>query len=59
MLKKSEIRFCLDTMGEMFPDADCELVHSNPFELVIAVALSAQCTDVLVNKVTKELISKV
>jgi endonuclease III len=45
-------------MGEMFPDAHCELVHSNPFELVIAVALSAQCTDVLVNKVTKELFKK-
>jgi endonuclease III len=45
-------------MDEMFPDAHCELVHSNPFELVIAVALSAQCTDVLVNKVTKELFKK-
>jgi endonuclease III len=45
-------------MGEMFPAAHCELVHSNPFELVIAVALSAQCTDVLVNKVTKELFKK-
>jgi endonuclease-3 len=45
-------------MGVMFPDAHCELVHSNPFELVIAVALSAQCTDVLVNKVTKELFKK-
>ncbi len=45
-------------MGEMFPDAHCELNHSNPFELVIAVALSAQCTDVLVNKVTKDLFQK-
>jgi len=42
----------------MFPDAHCELNHSNPFELTIAVALSAQCTDVLVNKVTKELFQK-
>ncbi|WP_312096785.1 endonuclease III [Niallia sp.] len=58
MLKKDEIRYCLDTMGEMFPDAHCELVHSNPFELVIAVALSAQCTDALVNKVTKNLFQK-
>jgi endonuclease III len=45
-------------MGAMFPDAHCELNHSNPFELVIAVALSAQCTDVLVNKVTKDLFQK-
>jgi len=58
MLKKDEIRYCLDKMGEMFPDAHCELNHSNPFELVIAVALSAQCTDVLVNKVTKTLFQK-
>jgi endonuclease-3 len=34
------------------------LVHSNPFELVIAVSLSAQCTDALVNKVTKDLFQK-
>lgn len=58
MLNKTEIRYCLDKMGEMYPDAHCELVHSNPFELVIAVALSAQCTDVLVNKVTKNLFQK-
>jgi endonuclease-3 len=58
MLNNSQIRFCLDQMGEMFPDAHCELNHSNPFELVIAVALSAQCTDVLVNKVTKVLFEK-
>lgn len=42
----------------MFPDAECELKHANPFELVIAVLLSAQCTDVLVNKVTAELFKK-
>jgi endonuclease III len=58
LLNNTQIRFCLDKMDEMFPDAHCELIHSNPFELVIAVALSAQCTDVLVNKVTKELFKK-
>ena len=58
MLNNTQIRYCLDQMGEMFPDAHCELNHSNPFELVIAVALSAQCTDVLVNKVTKTLFDK-
>src|SRR5699024_5627030 len=45
-------------MAEMFPDAHCELVHENPFELVIAVLLSAQTTDVNVNRVTKELFNK-
>ncbi|MGP1908175.1 endonuclease III [Metabacillus sp. JX24] len=58
MLNKKQIREALDTIGGMFPDAHCELNHSNPFELVIAVALSAQCTDVLVNKVTKSLFEK-
>jgi endonuclease-3 len=58
LLNNTQIRFCLDKMGEMFPSAHCELNHSNPFELVIAVSLSAQCTDALVNKVTKELFKK-
>lgn len=58
MLNKKQIRFCLDEMGKMFPDAHCELNHSNSFELVIAVALSAQCTDALVNRVTKTLFEK-
>lgn len=58
MLNKSQIRYCLDVMGELFPDAHCELKHSNPFELVIAVALSAQCTDALVNRVTEHLFQK-
>ncbi|MDG4656133.1 endonuclease III [Ectobacillus antri] len=58
MLTIKQIRHCLDTMAEMYPDAHCELNHSNPFELVIAVALSAQCTDALVNKVTRELFQK-
>jgi endonuclease III len=58
LLNNTQIRFCLDQMGNMFPDAHCELNHSNPFELIIAVSLSAQCTDVLVNKVTKDLFKK-
>lgn len=58
LLNKTQIRFCLDKMGEMFPSAHCELNHTNPFELIIAVSLSAQCTDALVNKVTKNLFEK-
>lgn len=58
MLTKKDIRFCLDQIGEMFPDAHCELTHENPFELVIAVLLSAQATDVSVNKVTDDLFKK-
>ncbi|WP_269758001.1 endonuclease III [Thalassobacillus sp. C254] len=48
----------LQTIGEMFPEAECELTHTNPFELLIAVVLSAQCTDALVNKVTPSLFAK-
>ncbi|MGD6803314.1 endonuclease III [Rossellomorea aquimaris] len=58
MLNKSQIEYCLTEMERMFPDAHCELNHRNPFDLVIAVLLSAQCTDVLVNKVTKSLFEK-
>lgn len=58
MLNKKQIRFCLDTMGEMFPNAHCELIHQNPFELTIAVLLSAQTTDENVNRVTEELFKK-
>ncbi|WP_090573519.1 endonuclease III [Paenibacillus sp. OV219] len=48
----------LHVIGEMFPDAHCELNHRNPFELTIAVLLSAQCTDETVNKVTVDLFQK-
>lgn len=58
MLNLKQIRFCLDEMAKMFPDAKAELNSSNPFELVIAVLLSAQCTDALVNRVTKDLFEK-
>lgn len=58
MLSKKHIRYILDTIADMFPDAHCELNHSNPFELTIAVILSAQCTDQMVNKVTPRLFAK-
>ncbi|MGM0845927.1 MAG: endonuclease III [Bacillota bacterium] len=58
MLNKNQIEYCFAEMERMFPDAHCELNHRNPFDLVIAVLLSAQCTDALVNKVTKNLFEK-
>lgn len=54
----AKVRHILDTIAEMFPDAHCELNHANPFELTIAVLLSAQCTDETVNKVTATLFQK-
>jgi endonuclease-3 len=48
----------LETMATLFPDAHCELNHRNPFELLIAVMLSAQATDESVNRLTPALFSK-
>ncbi|GAF65253.1 endonuclease III [Bacillus sp. TS-2] len=58
MLTKKQTIDAIDQIQEMFPEAECELIHSNPFELLIAVVLSAQCTDALVNKVTPKLFEK-
>jgi len=52
VLNKKEIRRSLDVMAKMYPDATIELNFSNPLELVIAVLLSAQTTDINVNRVT-------
>ena len=45
----------LDILENMFPNAECELTHTNAFELLVAVVLSAQTTDVSVNKITPAL----
>lgn len=58
MLTKRQTIEALDIIGEKYPEAHCELIHSNPFELAIAVLLSAQCTDALVNRVTPQLFKK-
>ncbi|WP_072327802.1 MULTISPECIES: endonuclease III [unclassified Paenibacillus] len=57
-MNRAKVRTILETIAGMFPDAHCELNHSNPFELTIAVLLSAQCTDETVNKVTATLFQK-
>ncbi len=54
-LSKKKITIVLGLLEELYPDAKAELNFSNPFELLIATILSAQCTDVRVNKVTYEL----
>lgn len=45
----------LATLAETYPDARCALEHENPFELLIATMLSAQCTDKRVNIITRRL----
>lgn len=48
----------LDALKTEYPDADCALVHQNVYQLIIAVALSAQTTDKSVNKVSGKLFEK-
>jgi endonuclease III len=48
----------LETLANMYPDAHCELEFETPFQLLIATILSAQSTDVQVNKVTKGVFAK-
>lgn len=48
----------LDVIEEIFPDAHCELNHQTPFQLLVAVVLSAQTTDASVNKVTGPLFAR-
>lgn len=45
-------------LAELYPGAECELTHSNPYELLAATILSAQCTDARVNMVTPALFAK-
>tara|TARA_B100000674_G_C37889402_1_gene938225 strand:- start:332 stop:1009 length:678 start_codon:yes stop_codon:yes gene_type:complete len=57
VLKKRAQTIYINLLEE-FPDATCELIHSNALELLIATILSAQCTDAMVNRVTPELFAK-
>lgn len=58
ILTHEEADLCLDILEETYPDAHCELDHKSPFELLVATILSAQCTDIRVNKVTSEMFKK-
>ena len=46
------------TLGKRYPNANCELDFTNPFELIVATVLSAQCTDKRVNLVTPALFKR-
>ncbi|OJF90919.1 endonuclease III [Alkalibacterium sp. 20] len=52
LLTAIETTALIEAIGELYPDAKAELTHKNTFELLIAVIMSAQTTDVGVNKVT-------
>ncbi len=48
----------IDLLARAYPEAHCELEHTNPLELLMATILSAQCTDVRVNQVTRLLFAR-
>ncbi len=54
-MDKKEVSLIMDELFKFHPDAKCELNHRNPFELLVATVLSAQTTDISVNKVTPAL----
>lgn len=54
-IKASEAEAIMTALWQFYPEAKAELDYSNPFELLIAVILSAQCTDKRVNQVTEVL----
>lgn len=58
MTKKERVLHIIEALKEKYPDARCSLTYSNPFELLVAVRLSAQCTDARVNIVTPVLFDK-
>ncbi len=58
MTIKERYRFIIDYFLEHAPEAETELIYDNPFQLLVAVILSAQCTDKRVNMTTPEIFKK-
>lgn len=58
MTKKERARLLVGALKNEYPDAICSLTAENPFELLVATRLSAQCTDARVNLVTPALFAK-
>ena len=58
MNKAEKVEFVINTLQKTYPEIPIPLDHKDPYTLLIAVLLSAQCTDVRVNKITPLLFSK-
>ena len=58
MLKKDRVAYILENLDKLYPQPPIPLDHQNPFTLLIAVLLSAQCTDERVNLVTPALFAR-
>ena len=57
-MTKDDKQKILDYLQKLYPDAGCELWYNSPYELVVSVILSAQCTDKRVNQTTPALFEK-
>ena len=55
MTKKEKVTYIIKTLEDLYPETPVPLNHKDPYTLLIAVLLSAQCTDERVNKITPEL----
>ena len=58
MTKKQRAEKAVQILKDCYPDAACSLIYDEPYQLMIAARLSAQCTDARVNIVTKTLFQK-
>ncbi|GEM55671.1 endonuclease III [Flavobacterium branchiophilum] len=58
MTKRERVKFVIQTLNELYPTIPIPLDHKDPYTLLIAVLLSAQCTDVRVNQITPILFAK-
>ncbi len=58
MTKKEIARLACEELEKIYPDIDCTLIYSKPYELMFAARLAAQCTDARVNVITKTLFVK-
>jgi endonuclease III len=58
MKRKDRLRLIIEKLRQAYPSAHCELEFEDPFQLLVATILSAQCTDKRVNIVTRELFKK-
>jgi len=58
MTKQEKVDFVINKLNELYPEIPIPLDHKDPYTLLVAVLLSAQCTDVRVNKITPLLFAK-
>ena len=58
MTKKEKSTFVINKLNELYPEIPIPLDHKDAYTLLIAVLLSAQCTDVRVNQITPLLLQK-